>query len=88
MQPSADQLMMLALVSGGFALLGALLGTLTTGFFSLWAKRNEYVNEYYKTVIQRRIIAYEQLENLIIAFKTSVVVRIANRIIILFQGRT
>src|ERR1017187_804264 len=75
MQPTAHQLMLLAVVSGGFALLGALLGTLITGFFSLRAKRVEYVNEYYKTVIQRHIAAYEQLENLIVAFKTSVVAK-------------
>jgi hypothetical protein len=65
--------MQIALISGAFALLGALFGTLLTGVFNLRAKRNEYVNDYYKTVIQRRIAAYEQLESLIIAFKTAVV---------------
>ena len=64
--------MQLALVSGGFALLGALLGTFITGFFSLRAKRNEYVNDYYKKVIDRRMAAYEQLESLIIPLKTAV----------------
>ena len=71
MQPSAHQLMLLALVSGGFALLGALVGTLITGFFSLRAKQNEYVNDYYKKVIDRRIAAYEQLENVIVSLRTT-----------------
>jgi hypothetical protein len=72
MQPSAHQLMLLALVSGGFALLGALLGTVIAGLFSLRAKRNEYVNDYYKKVIDRRIAAYEQLESLIVPLKSTV----------------
>jgi hypothetical protein len=72
MQPSEHQLMLLALVSGGFALLGALAGTLVTGVFNLRAKRNEYVNDYYKTVIQRRIGAYEALESVIVSFRTCV----------------
>jgi len=72
MQPSAHQLMVLALVSGGFALLGALLGTVITGFFSLRAKRTEYVNDYYKKVIDRRMAAYEELERLIVPLKTAV----------------
>lgn len=63
--------MLLALVSGGFALLGALLGTLIAGFFSLRVKRNEYVNDYYKKVIDRRIAAYEQLESLIVSLRTT-----------------
>jgi hypothetical protein len=63
----------LALISGGFALAGVALGALIAGVFSLRAKQNEYVNDYYKTVIQRRIAAYEQLENLIIDFKSTVV---------------
>jgi hypothetical protein len=62
----------IALISGGSALFGGLLVATITGLFSLRSKRNEYVNDYYKTVIQRRIAAYEQLESLIVAFKTSV----------------
>jgi hypothetical protein len=69
LQPTPDQLIQLALISGSFALGAALVG----GIYSLRAKRNEYVNDYYKTVIQRRIAAYEQLERLIVDFKTSVV---------------
>jgi hypothetical protein len=70
-QANVHQLILLALVSGGFALLGALLGTLITGLFSLRAKRNEYVNDYYKKVIDRRIAAYEQLESLIVSLRTT-----------------
>jgi hypothetical protein len=71
MQPSAHQLMLLALVSGGFALLGALVGTLISGFFSLRVKRNEYVNDYYKKVIDRRMAAYEQLESGLSSLRTT-----------------
>jgi hypothetical protein len=70
MQPIAHQVMLLALIPGGFALIGALLGTLITGFFRLRSERNEYVNDYYKKVIDRRIAAYEQLESLIVRLKT------------------
>lgn len=45
---------------------------LIAGAYSLLAKRNEYVNDYYKTVIKRRIVAYEQLENTIVPLKTSI----------------
>jgi hypothetical protein len=71
MQPSAHQVMLLALIPGGFALLGALLGTLISGVFGLRAKRNEYVNDYYKKVLDRRIAAYEQLESLIVSLRTT-----------------
>lgn len=50
----------------------ALLGGFTAGFFTLRAARNQYVNDYYKTVIQRRLYAYEQLESLIAMLKTAV----------------
>ena len=43
-----------------------------TGLFSLWSKRADYVNEYYKTVLEKRIAAYELFEKLILNFKTSV----------------
>ncbi len=52
--------------------MGALVGALIPGFFTLRAKRNEYVNDYYKKVIDRRIAAYEQLESLIVPLKTLV----------------
>lgn len=63
----------LALFSSAIAVGGILLGAVVTGLYNLRSKRNEYANEYYKTVIQRRITAYEQLESLIVYFKASVV---------------
>ena len=54
------------------SLLSAVLGALIAGAYALKNRQNEYVNEYYKTVIQRRITAYEQLENLIVSIKTCV----------------
>jgi hypothetical protein len=73
MQPTTQQLMQLAMVSGGFLLGGALIGALVAGIYNLRAKRNEYINDYFKTVIHRRIAAYEQLEGLIACFKAAVV---------------
>lgn len=73
MQPPPYQLIQLALISGGLALSGVLLAALIAGLYNLRAKRNEYINDYYKTVIQRRIAAYEQLESLIINFRMTVV---------------
>ncbi|MGH7867712.1 MAG: hypothetical protein ACREP9_08815 [Candidatus Dormibacteraceae bacterium] len=70
MQHSTLQLMQLALNQGGFALLGALLGAIITGLYSLRSKQTEYVNDYYKKVIDRRMAAYEQLENLIVSLRT------------------
>jgi hypothetical protein len=62
-----------ALISSGCTLAGVLLTALIAGVYTLRAKHNEYINDYYKTVIQRRIAAYEQLENLIVEFKVAVV---------------
>jgi len=54
------------------SLISGVLGALIAGAYTLRGKRNEYINDYYKTVIQRRLAAYEQLERLIVALKTSV----------------
>jgi hypothetical protein len=64
--------------------LASLLGSgfvsaLIAGAYSLRAKRNEYVNDYYKTVIARRITAYEKLEVLIIQLKAAVADKGDNR---------
>jgi hypothetical protein len=48
------------------------LSALVAGMYNLRAKRNEYVNDYYKIVIRKRIAAYQQLENTIVLLKTSV----------------
>lgn len=54
------------------SVIAALLGGLIAGFVTLRVARNQYVNDYYKTVVQRRLAAYEQLEYLITMLKTSV----------------
>jgi hypothetical protein len=46
---------------------------IVAGIYNLRVKQNEYVNEYYKDVIKKRIAAYEQLEELIGLLKTSFV---------------
>ena len=76
----------LVLLSSVCTLGGALLAAVVAGVYNLRSKRNEYINDYYKTVIQRRIAAYEQLESLIIAFKTSVVDKDAKPYHLPFSG--
>jgi hypothetical protein len=51
---------------------GALISAVVTGFSTLRAKRAEYVNEYYKMVLAKRMAAYEQMEAFIISLKTAV----------------
>jgi hypothetical protein len=72
MEPNAHELLQIASITGGCALIGSMLGAAVAGYFGLREKRNEYVNEYYRTIIQRRIEAYEELERLIVAYKTAV----------------
>ncbi|WP_338820061.1 hypothetical protein [Acidovorax temperans] len=54
------------------SLLSGLVGALITGAFTLRGKRNDYVNDYFKTIIKRRLEAYERLEQLINALKLTV----------------
>ncbi len=54
------------------SVIAALLGGVIAGFVTLRVAKNQYVNDYYKTVVQRRLAAYEQLEYLITMLKTSV----------------
>jgi hypothetical protein len=68
LQLTASQLV-LAVLSSSVA------GAVVVGVYSLRAKRSEYVNDYYKTVVARRIAAYEKLERLILELKTGVVSR-------------
>lgn len=49
------------------------LSAIFAGLYNLRAKQNEYVNDYYKNVIRRRMSAYEQLEQLLIWLKTAVI---------------
>ena len=54
------------------SLLSGIFGALIAGAFGLRGKRNEYVNDYFKTIIKRRLEAYERLEQLINALKLTV----------------
>src|SRR5260370_20141310 len=60
------------LVGLSSAAISAVVSGIVVGLFNLRAKRNEFVNEYHKVVVQRRIAAYESLEKLIILIKTVV----------------
>jgi hypothetical protein len=60
-------------ISAGSALFGAAIGAVVTGFFTLRAKRNEYVHDYFKIVLNKRVEAYEHLEALIQAYKSTFV---------------
>ena len=55
------------------SLVAAIVGGLIAGWVSLRVTRNQYVNDYYRVVVQKRIAAYEALENLIVMLKNSVV---------------
>jgi hypothetical protein len=54
------------------ALISGVVSALIGGWFSLRSKRNEYENAYYKLVLERRLAAYEVVEDLIISIKTAV----------------
>lgn len=54
------------------SLLAAIVGGLIAGLFGLRLKSNDYRNEYFKLVLQRRIEAYAELDKLIIMLKTCV----------------
>jgi hypothetical protein len=69
--------MLLAILST--SAISAIIGAVIAGLYNLRAKRNDYVNDYYKAVIARRIAAYEQLEKLIGQLKACVVSEGDNR---------
>ena len=73
MQSSPHDIFQIAWISGGCALFGALVGSLVSGYFTLRAKRTEYLNDFYKIVIAKRVEAYERVEALIQSFKSTVV---------------
>jgi hypothetical protein len=54
-------------------LVGVLIGAYLQGIYNRRAKRDEYVNDYYKRVIERRVAAYERLEKFIMRLRTSFV---------------
>jgi hypothetical protein len=61
------------------AAVSAVVSGIIAGWFNLRAKRAEFVNEYHKFVIQRRIAVYEQLEALIFLVKSVVADQADNR---------
>ena len=54
------------------SLLSGIVGALIAGAFGLRGKHNDYVNDYFKIIIKRRLEAYERLEQLINALKLTV----------------
>ncbi len=60
------------LVIAGIAFAATIFGGLIVGFSSLLLKQMEYLNDYNKVVLQKRISAYEKFEMLIIQLKISV----------------
>ena len=71
----------------GSSFLAAIVGGVIAGFFTLRVAHDKYVNDYYRTVVQRRLGAYEQLENLITMLKTSIADEKDNRVYhLLFSG--
>ena len=54
------------------SLLSGVVGALIGGAFNLRSKQKEYVNDYFKTIIKRRLEAYEKLEVLINSFKLTI----------------
>jgi hypothetical protein len=54
------------------AVASSVVAALVSGWFGLKAKQTEYVNEYYKLVLQKRMAAYEKVEHLITQVKTAV----------------
>jgi hypothetical protein len=73
MQSGTQVVSQVAWITGIFALFGALIGSLVSGFFALRSKREEYVHDFFKIVIRKRVEAYEHLESVIQAFKTALV---------------
>jgi hypothetical protein len=54
------------------AMAGIIAGAVITGIYNLISNQRNYANDYFKTVVAKRIAAYEQLEKLIIDLKTAV----------------
>ncbi|BBU71475.1 hypothetical protein ICHIJ1_13940 [Fluviibacter phosphoraccumulans] len=54
------------------SLISGIIAAVIAGVFSLRGKQSEYVNDYFKTIVVRRLEAYESLEQLINSLKLSV----------------
>jgi hypothetical protein len=55
------------------AIFSVAVGAFIAGRYQLRARENDYRNEFFKLVIQRRLAAYEALEELVSALKMSVI---------------
>ena len=65
-----NQQILIAVISS--TLISGMFVAAISGLFNLRTKHNEYVNDYYKSVIQRRLHAYEILEFVIRGYKTTI----------------
>ena len=65
-QPAGWVTIVVSWIGSGF------LSAIVAGFYNVWATRNQYENDYYKTVISRRLLAYEKVELLIVWLKGAV----------------
>lgn len=66
-----DLQLLIAVISS--SVFSAFLVAVMTGMFGLRNKHNEYVNDYYKLVIHRRVEAYEIFELVIRGYKTTLI---------------
>ena len=48
-----------------------LVASVVAGWFTLRSKHNEYANTYYKMILERRLAAYEEVEQLIADIKAT-----------------
>ena len=64
----------------------ALISGLIGGWFSLRSKQAEYANIYYKMILERRMVAYEEVERLIGEIKIAVVDNDQRPYHLLFSG--
>jgi hypothetical protein len=55
------------------SVLSGILGAIIAGWVNLRSKRNDYVNDYYKLVIERRLAAQDEVERLILQLKIAVI---------------
>lgn len=53
--------------------IAALVSSVITGVFNRRSKEDEYANIYYKMILERRLAAYQDVEQLIAAIKVAVV---------------
>jgi hypothetical protein len=58
-----------AIAAAAGVVTGAGISSVVTGIFSLRAKRAEYINLYYKTVLEKRVVAYQKLEALVVSLR-------------------